>query len=183
MSYDFSNFNERTKEIEDWLKSEFALVRTGKASPLLLDSISINSFGTKTPLKHVASIAIEDARTLKVTPWEKSHIKDIESAISISNLGISTSPDATGVRVIFPELTNERRESLKKLIKTKLEDAKISLRKEREKVLTDIENQTKNKEISEDDKFTFKEALQKKVDECSLKLEKSTTLKEEEISN
>ncbi|HEY4484072.1 MAG TPA: ribosome recycling factor [Candidatus Paceibacterota bacterium] len=182
MSYNFNNFNNRVLEINDWLKKEFSGVRTGKASPLILDSIMIDSYGTKTPLKHIASISIEDARTLKIAPWDKSHVKDIETAIATANLGISTAPDSVGLRVIFPELTSERRVSLMKIIKDKLEDAKISLRKEREKVISEIDTLVKDKVLSEDDRFGLKESLQKKIDEANKNLEGIMAQKEIEIS-
>lgn len=182
MSYNFNNFNNRVLEINDWLKKEFSGVRTGKASPLILDSIMIDSYGTKTPLKHIASISVEDARTLKIAPWDKNHVKDIETAIAAANLGISTAPDSVGIRVVFPELTSERRLGLMKIIKDKLEDAKISLRKEREKVISEIDALVKDKVLSEDDRFGLKESLQKKIDEANKNLEGIMAQKEIEIS-
>ncbi|MEK7136105.1 MAG: ribosome recycling factor [Patescibacteria group bacterium] len=182
MSYNFSQFSTRTNEIEDWLKKEFAAVRTGKASPLFLDNVLVESYGTKTPIKHIAAISIEDAKTLRVSPWDRNHVKDIESAIAAANLGVSTAPDSVGIRIIFPDLSSERRLVLAKILKEKFEEAKVSIRKEREKVIADIEVKAKDKEISEDDKFKFKEDLQKLVDESVVKLEIITTAKEEEIN-
>lgn len=183
MSYNFNIFDQRVAEIGEWLKKELATVRTGKATPLILDGVMVDSYGTKTPLKHVGSINIEDARTLKIIPWEKAQIKSIETAIVSANLGISTAPDDVGVRVIFPELTSERRVSLMKIVKDKVEDAKVSLRKEREKAINEIENLTKEKIISEDDKFKLKETLQKKIDEANKNLEEVLLKKETEIAN
>ena len=182
MAYDFNPFKQRGAEIVSWLNKEFTAVRTGKASPLLLDGVLVTSYGAKTPVKHIANIMVEDAKTLRITPWDRAQIKDIESAIASSNLGVSTSPDDSGVRVIFPDLTSERREALKKVIKEKTEEAKISIRKEREKVLDDINTKEKNKEISEDDKFKCKEDLQKLVDDFGAELEAVAVKKVEEIS-
>ncbi len=182
MSYNFSIFNNRAGEIEEWLKKEYSSVRTGKASPLLLDSVFVESYGSRVPVKHIAAISIEDARTLRISPWEKSQIRDIESAIAAANLGVSTSPDSTSIRVIFPDLTSERRESLKKVIKEKMEEAKVSIKKERERVIGDIEAKAKSKEISEDDKFNIKDELQKLVESFGGRLEAIALSKEEEIS-
>jgi ribosome recycling factor len=181
MAYNFSNFSQRVGEVTEWLGTEFLAVRTGKASPALLDSVMVESYGSKTPIKHIASISIEDAKTLRVTPWDKAHVKSIETAIAASNLGISTAPDSVGLRVIFPDLTAERRQVLLKIIKDKLEDARVSLRKEREKVWNEIQDTEKNGEISEDEKFKAKDDLQKLVDEGNKKLDELVEKKEKEI--
>ena len=182
MAYNFSSFHVRAAEIEDWLKKEISAIRTGKASPLILDSVMVDSFGSRVPVKHVAAIAVEDARTLRVSPWDRNNIKAIEAAIAAANLGISTAPDTISIRVIFPDLTSERRLALGKIIKEKLEEAKVSIRKEREKVLADIEARAKAKEFSEDDRFKFKDDLQEIIAAAGAKLEEIAGAKEEEIS-
>jgi ribosome recycling factor len=126
---------------------------------------------------------MEDARVLRVAPWDMSVSKDIEKAIITSDLGLSVSVDDKGLRVIFPELTGERRVSLVKLTKQKLEDAKITLRGEREKVIKDIDNKEKEGEISEDEKFRLKAELQKLLDESTRNLESMFEKKEKEISS
>ncbi len=182
MIYNFSPFSARVAEIEDWLKKEFLTLRTGKASPLLLDSVMVESYGSRVPVKHIAAISIEDAKTLRITPWDRAQVKDIEGAIAAANLGISTAPDSIGIRVIFPDLTSERRLMLAKVIKEKTEEAKVSIRKEREKVIADIEAKGKSKEISEDDRFKFKDDLQKLVETAGARLEDLAVLKEKEIN-
>ena len=182
MAYNFLSFNIRLEVIADWLKKELTAVRTGKASPLLLDSVVVESFGSLQPIKHIATITVEDARTLRIVPWDRNHMKNIGTAIAAANLGVSTAPDSDSIRVVFPELTSERRLFLARIIKEKLEEAKISIRQEREKVLADIENKAKIKDISEDDKFKFKDDLQKKVAAAGDKLEQIARAKEEEIS-
>jgi len=181
MAYNFNAFKSRISEVETWLAGEFSNVRTGKATPALLDSLMIDVYGAKTPIKHVASINIEDPKTLRVTPWDKAHIKSIETAIATSNMGLSTAPDQTGLRVIFPALTEDRRKSFVKVIKEKLEDARVSVRKEREKVWNDIQDKERAGELSEDDKFQAKDDLQKIVDESNLRLEAMVAKKETEI--
>lgn len=183
MAYDFSKIKEGLEKIKTWLTGEFSLVRTGRASPLLLDSVMVESFGSRTPIKHIANISIEDAKTLRIAPWDTSNIKNIESAIAASNLGVSTSPDSSSLRVIFPDLTEERRKSLVKVTKEKLEEARISVRKERDEVWSDIQKKEKDGQISEDDKFTYKEELQKLIDKTNKDLEEMADKKEKEITS
>ena len=179
--YNFSPFKTKLAEVEDWLGREYLGIRTGKATPAVLDSVMVDSYGNKTPLKHVAAISIEDARTVRITPWDKSQIGAIQSAIEAANIGLSLSPDSAGLRAIFPMLTEERRKMLIKLTNEKLEDARISVRKEREKVWEDIQEQEKKGETSEDDKYKGKDELQKLIDEANAKLEELSKRKEVEI--
>jgi ribosome recycling factor len=181
MAYNFSEFKTRVLGIEEWLKKEFSLLRTGRATSAILDSITVDSYGTQSPIAHVGNIVMEDARTLRVTPWDKTQVKAIEGAITKADLGLSVSTDESGVRVIFPELTGERRAQIIKLLKQKLEDARISLRKERENVLNDFKQKEKEGEMSEDDHFKGKEELQKHVDEANRRFEQLAEKKEAEI--
>lgn len=183
MSYNFSVLKNKIGDVKNWLSGEYAGIRTGRATPLLLDSIMIDSFGSKTPIKHIAAIVAEDAKTLRISPWDKSNIGPIEQAIAVANLGVSTAPDGVGIRVIFPDLTAERRTALIRLANEKLEEAKVSIRKEREKIWNDILSQEKEGEISEDEKFRFKEELQKIIDEAVSEFETMASRKEEEIKN
>lgn len=182
MAYDFSALKTRLSEVEEFFSGALASVRTGRATPALLDSVQADSYGARTPIKHLASITIEDPRTLRVTPWDKSQIKVIESAIAAANLGVSTSSDSSGLRVIFPELTTERRTMLGKLVREKLEEARVSVRREREEVWSDIQKQEREGSMSEDDKFRLKDELQKLIDAANEKLEAGAERKEAEIS-
>ncbi len=179
--YNFSSFKTKLGEVEEWLGREYLGVRTGKASPAVLDNVMVDSYGSKTPLKHVAAIGTEDARTIRVTPWDKSQLNAIQTAIDVANLGLSVSPDETGLRVIFPVLTEERRKMLIKIMGEKLEDARISVRKEREKIWADIQAEEKAGKLSEDEKFKAKDELQKLIDEANKKLEDLSKRKETEI--
>ncbi len=183
MTYDFSSFQSRTAEIEEWFKKELSLLRTGRATSAILDSITVDSYGSQTPIAHVGSIAMEDARTLRVAPWDKSQVKAIEAAIQKANLGLSVSTDDAGLRVIFPELTGERRAQIIKLLNNKLEDARISIRKEREVVLTDFKAKEKDGELSEDEHFRAKEELQKLIDAANTRFEELAAKKEKEIQS
>jgi ribosome recycling factor len=148
---------------------------------MLLDGVKVESYGTYMPLNQVGSINIEDARTLRISVWDKQAVSAIERAIQDANLGISTVADSDGVRVIFPELTSERRLQLLKLAKAKLEDSRISVRAVRDEIMKAIDKQQKEGEISEDEKFTYKETIQTKVDATNRTLETQFIQKEAEL--
>jgi len=183
MQYNFSKFKENTKSVEDWIAKEFGGIRTSRATPAILDGIMAESYGSKMPIKQLAAINIEDPRTIRVAPYDMGALKAIEKAVSAANLGLSVSSDDRGVRVSFPELTSERRDSLIKVAKEKLEQAKVSVRKHRDDVVKDIEDKTKKKELSEDEKFRSKADLQKLVDDFNKKLEDHYAKKEKEINS
>lgn len=183
MAYNFANLKAETKRIADWLSGEFASIRTGRATPALLDGVQVESYGSRVPLKSVGAIGVEDARTLKISLWDRSQVREVESAIQVANLGVSVTSDGANLRVTFPELTSDKRKILLKLANDKTEEAKISLRKEREKVWNDIQAKEKDKELSEDEKFRLKDELQKIVDDEGKKLEDLKAKKEQEIAN
>lgn len=182
MAYDISSFKAKTVDIVTWLEKEFSGIRTGKATPALLDSVKVDSYGTKTALAHIAGITVEDARTLRIAPWDKGQIKDIEKALISSNLGVSVSVDDIGVRAGFPELTEERRVSLKRLAGERHEAARVSIKNERDKIWSEIQDQERDGELSEDEKFKGKDDLQKVVEETHKKLAELLKKKEEEIN-
>jgi ribosome recycling factor len=135
------------------------------------------------PLKQVGNVGIEDARTLRITPWDMGLIKDIERGVVAANLGVGTATDATGIRVTFPELTSERREQLVKVAKQKLEEARTTVRVARDEFWKEIQEKEKTNEITEDDKFILKDQLQEKIDAVNGELESSFEKKEEEMSS
>jgi ribosome recycling factor len=182
MAYDFSHFKKQLQGVEEWLGNEYLSVRTGRATPAILDGVSVEAYGSHTPLKHVASISIEDAKTLRVAPWDKSQIKSLEKAVMEANLGLSVSTDDQGLRISFPDLTSERRTALVKVTREKLEQARISVRAEREEVWSDIQAIEKEGEMAEDEKFRLKDEMQKYVDSANQKLESMAVRKEEEIA-
>lgn len=181
MSYDFSKIKNKAEEIKNHFKNEIASLRTGRANPVLVENILIDSYGAKTSLKHLASISIEDAKTLRITPWDASILKNIETAINVSNLGIQPIADKQSIRLILPELSEERRNSLLKLLSEKLQEIKISLRRERDEIWKDIQEKERKGEIPEDDKFRFKDELQKIIDKTTEELEDIAKRKELEI--
>ncbi|MEI6528454.1 MAG: ribosome recycling factor [bacterium] len=181
MNYDFTKFKSRIKELEDHVKKEFSSIRTGMASPQILDGVSVESYGAYMPINQVASVTIADARSLMVSPWDASQVKAIEKAITAANLGVSLKTDEKGVRVFFPELTGERRQELVKAAKEKLEQAKVQLRGSRDETQKDIDAKEKLGGMGEDDKFRFKAEMQKMVDAGNKSFEELFAKKEKEI--
>ncbi|OJI09120.1 MAG: ribosome recycling factor [Candidatus Vogelbacteria bacterium CG10_big_fil_rev_8_21_14_0_10_49_38] len=181
--YNFSEFKKKLIEVEGWLAREYLGIRTGKATPQILDGVNIDAYGVKTPLKQVAAVSLEDGKTIRVTPWDRGQLATIQMGIEAANLGLSVAPDSVGLRVIFPALTEERRKMFIKLAGEKLEDARISVRQEREKVWTEIQTEEKAGRLSEDEKFKAKDELQKIVDEANKKLNALADKKEKEIMN
>ncbi len=183
MAYSFIQFQTKIKETEQWLVKEFAGVRTGRATPTLLDGVQVDSYGTKMPISSLANISTEDARTIRITPWDASQVVAIEKAIVVTNLGVSCVVDEKGLRVIFPELTGERRTQLVKIVKEKQEDAKVAIRLEREKVWKDIQTMEHDGEMSEDERNRLKTEMEKIVQEGYKKTEEAADKKEKEIQS
>jgi len=177
MSYNTQNFKIELKKVEEWLNKEYGQIRTGRATPMVLDSVMVESYGNRMPIKNIAGITIEDSKTLRVAPWDKNQVKEIEKAINESNLGLSIVSDSDGVRVIFPMLTTENRTNLVKLLKEKLEEARIRVRKARQDEIDKLED------LSEDEKKRGKDDIQKCVDESNNNLEAIFNKKENEIMN
>lgn len=174
-------FQKKLDGVIEWLRGEFVGIRSGQASPSILDSIRVENYGTKVPLNQVGSVNIEDARTLRISAWDKENITAIEQAINDANLGVGLVTDSSGLRVTFPELTGERRDQLLKLAGTKLEEARVRARGLRDEIMKTIDTQSKNKEIGEDEAFREKDNVQKKVEETNNKLENAYQEKEKEI--
>lgn len=163
--YNTQDFKNELKKIEAWLSKEYSSVQTGRATPIILDSVMIESYGSYMPIKNIASVSIEDPKTLRIAPWDKNQIRLIEGVINEANLGLSVLSDSDGVRVIFPMLTTENRSKLVKILKEKLEEARISVRKERQNEMDKLES------LTEDEAKRAKEDIQKAVDEINASLE------------
>ncbi len=177
MAFNFTNFDKGLKEATDWLVRENSHIHTGRANPAFLDSVQVEAYGSMQPLKNIGSIGIEDAKSLRISIWDKNTIKDAEKAVLAANLGLSVVPDGEGMRIIFPALTTETREKLVKILKEKMEEARKRVRQERESVLGEI----KGAELPEDDEHRAKEEVQKKVDGANKELEKIFESKETEV--
>lgn len=177
-----NDFESKLQAVLEWLTSEYTGIRTGQATPQLLDSVKVESYGSLMAINQVASVGIEDARTLRVSPWDASLVKALEKTIRDADLGVSVVADSSGLRIIFPELTGDRRAQLLKLAKNKLEDARVSVRSLRDEAMKLIDKQEKEGGMGEDEKFTKKEEIQKKVDAINRALEGLYTKKEVEIN-
>jgi ribosome recycling factor len=182
MAMNFTQFKVRVREIEDWLRRELTLLRTGRATTAILDEIKVESYGSYSPIAHVGNISMEDPRTLRIAPWDKSQIKAIEAAIQKADIGLSVVSDGEGLRVIFPELTSERRQQIVKILHGKVEEARISLRKEREQIISDMKRMERDGEMTEDEQFKAKEELQKIIDDSNRTFEDMSEKKETEIT-
>ncbi|OGI72530.1 ribosome recycling factor [Candidatus Nomurabacteria bacterium RIFCSPHIGHO2_02_FULL_38_15] len=179
--YNFTQTKEAFKNTHEWLAHEFSTLHSGKASPMILDGVMVDSYGSNMPIKNVASVTIEDSKTLRVSPWDKSQVKVIEKAINDANIGLSVVCDADGLRVIFPMLTTETRSKMVKILKDLLEEARIRVRKEREKTQEDIRASEKSGNLDEDSKFRALDELQKLVDEANNNLEQLFDKKERDV--
>ena len=177
--YDLAQFKKTANEKGDWLSTELQGLRTGRATPALLDGVSIEVYGSRMKLNQVANISVEDARTIYVNPWDKGQIKEIEKAITVANLGVSVGSDALGIRVSFPDLTEERRGQLVKLVRAKLEEARVALKSARAKAIADIDTG----EASENEVKRLKAEVQKIVDDANKALEDIAAKKEVELKS
>lgn len=175
------DFKVKLEKIVERLKGEVASLRTGRATPALVEDLEVDYYGSKTLLKAMASISSPEPRSLVIQPWDKNAIQPIEKAIQASSLGLNPVTDRDAIRLNIPPLTEERRKELTKFLGKHLEDARIHVRREREEVLKEIDRKEKAKEISEDERFRQKNDIQKIVDEINKKIEDMGTVKEKEI--
>ena len=179
MAFDLNPLKKGIEETKMWLMTELAALRTGRATPALLDGVSLEVYGSRMKLKEVGSVSVQDARTLYVTPWDAEQVKAIEKAITVADLGVSVGSDEKGVRVSFPELSAERRAQLVKLLKSKLEEARITLRGKRADAIKDLEKM----ELGEDEERRTKDAIQKLVDDGNKEFEALADKKESELNS
>lgn len=175
-------FQKKLDAAAEWLRNEYVGIRTGQASPSLLDGVKVDSYGAKVSINQVGSVGIENARTLRVSAWDSDSVTAIERAIKDADLGVGVVTDSQGLRVTFPELTGERREQLLRLAKQKLEEARVRVRSARDEVMKSIDTRNKAKELNDDATRREKENTQKKVDEANKKLETLFVQKEKEIN-
>ena len=175
------DFKQKLDKIVEYLRGEISSLRTGRATPALVEDLEVDYYGAKTPLKAIAAISSPEPRTLEIKPWDKNAIQPIEKAIQGSSLGLNPVTDRDTIRLSIPSLTEERRKELTKLLGKYLEDARIKIRQERESVLREIDRREKAGELSEDERFRQKNETQKIVDEANKKIEDAGASKEKEI--
>ena len=169
------------KKIEEFLKTELASLRVGRATPALVENIFVDYYGTKTPLKQLASISAPEPKVLIIEPWDKNAFSAIEKAILTSGLGLSSIVDKNSIKILIPQLTEERRNTLIKIIGIKLEEVKIQNRAKRDGVMKEINDLFSEKKINEDEKFKLKEKTQDIVNKANQNLENAAKTKEKEI--
>lgn len=183
MAYDFSKLKTNITDTEEWLTRELSGVRTGRATPTLLDGVKPEAYGTRTAIRELANVSVEDARTLRIIPWDKGLLKVIEKGITDADLGISVSTDDQGLRIAFPELTGERRTQLSKIAGDKTEQAKVTLRGHRTDAIKMLEAAEKAGGMGEDEVVRTKAEIQKLIDAGNSMLEGLFAKKAAEISN
>lgn len=178
--------NQKKPEFEKVLgfyKTDIASIRTGRATPALVEDIVVDYYNQKYRVKELASITAPEPRTVAIQPWDKGAMEAIAGAIRKSDLGLNPVVDSTVIRLNIPPLTEERRKEFIKLLKQKTEDAKIKMRRIREDVWNKVQQMEKNHEIREDEKFKAKEELQKLIDDYTKKMEEMEKKKESELMN
>ncbi|MCI8832279.1 MAG: ribosome recycling factor [Lachnospiraceae bacterium] len=178
---DIKVYEEKMNKTLDSLNNDFGTIRAGRANPRVLDKIRVDYYGTPTPLQQVGNISVPEPRVLVIAPWEKNLIKPIEKAIQTSDLGINPTNDGSVIRLIFPELTEERRKELAKDIKKKGDNAKVALRNIRRDGNDAFKKAEKAGEISEDDQEELENKIQKLTDKMVEKIDKAVEAKTKEI--
>ncbi len=172
---------ERMRKAVDSTRIEFGSVRTGRASPALLDRVSVDYYGTATPLKQLATISVPESRLLSIQPYDKSSIKAIEKAISESDVGLTPNNDGVVIRLVLPELTEERRRELVKVVRGIAEDGRVAIRNVRRDVMHDLRELKEGGDMGADDEHRAEGELQKVTDTRIAELDELLKVKEEEI--
>ena len=177
----FKKAQEKLDEIIKRFQNDLTGIRTGKAHISMVEGILVDSYGSKVPISHMASISTPDAKSILIKPWDKSIMPQIESAIQKSNLGIQPISDKDQIRLSLPPLTEERRKELTKVIGKKMEEARISVRQQREDLWREIQQEERDKAISENQKFEEKEEMEKIVGKINDQIAELAEKKEKEI--
>ena len=181
MAVDFKDYARRMDKALDHLNDEFGAVRAGRANAKVLDRITVEYYGSETPLSGVATISSPDARTLVIAPWDTKLLKDIGKAIQMSDLGINPQNDGRVIRLTFPQLTEERRKDLVKQVKKYAEDAKVAMRNIRRDGMDYVKKLKKSSEITEDDQKKAEKDLQDLLDKNIKKVDAALAAKEKEL--
>ena len=181
MSAETKAFEEKMVKTIDALTSEFSTIRAGRANPHILDKLRVDYYGTPSPLQSVANISVPEARMIQIQPWESSLIKEIEKAILTSDLGLTPSNDGKVIRLVFPELTEDRRKELVKDIKKKGENSKVAVRNIRRDANDSIKKNAKENDMSEDEVKNIENDIQKLTDKYVAEIDKLVDEKTKEI--
>ena len=178
---DYQNIEERMKKTISVFEENLAEIRAGRANPAILNKITIDYYGTQTPINQVAGISVPEARLIVIQPWDMNALKEIERAILASDIGITPNNDGKVIRLNFPELNEERRKEIVKDIKKMAEEAKVAVRAVRRDGLDEFKAKQKNAEITEDDLKVAEEQIQKLTDKYVEEIDKKMETKEKEI--
>ncbi len=173
---------EKMQKTLNALAYDFSMIRAGRANPKLLDKISVSYYGAQTPLQQVANISVPEARMILIQPWDRTLIKEINKAIMASDIGITPSDDGQSIRLVFPELTGERRKELVKDCRKKAENAKVAVRNIRREAMDEIKKMEKASEITEDDEKDLENKIQKATDKFIKEIDDETEKKAKEIT-
>ena len=163
------------------LEAEFALIRAGRANPKILDKVMVSYYGTPTPVNQMANISVPEARLILISPWDKTQIAEIERGINAADIGINPTNDGTSIRLVFPELTEDRRKELTKDIKKKGDDAKVAIRNIRRDANDKVKKAEKDGEFTEDDVEQAEDKIQKLTDKYIEKIDKAIENKTKEV--
>lgn len=177
----FLTLEEKSEKTVNVLRDEFASIRAGRANPHVLDKLQVEAYGGMSPLQQLGNISVADARCLVISPWDKSLLKAIEKAILSSDIGINPTNDGNVIRLVFPELTEERRRDLVKQVKKMGEDSKVAARNVRREAMDAIKKLKTGKEISEDEASNAEKDVENSVGKCISELEKIVAAKEKEL--
>ena len=181
MSAEYQVYKDKMKKTTEILAQQFASVRAGRANAAVLDQITVEYYGTPTPIQQIATIAAPDPRTLTIQPWDGSALKNIEKAILASDLGINPQNDGRIIRLVFPQLTEERRKELAKLVRKYGEDGKVAVRNVRRDAMDFFKKQQKKSEITEDDLKKIEKDVQDLTDKYTKKIDDLCAAKEKEL--
>ncbi len=174
-------YDRKMQKSFDNMMDEFASIRAGRANPHVLDKLRVDYYGSPTPIQQVANVMVPEARMIQIQPWDRNMLKAIEKAIQVSDLGINPTNDGQMIRLVFPELTEERRKELTKDVKKKGENAKVAVRNIRRDANDSFKKQGKNSDISEDEIKQWEEEVQKLTDKYIAEIDKSVEEKNKEI--
>ena len=174
-------YNDKMEKTIGVLENEYATIRAGRANPAVLDKITVDYYGTPTPIQAMAAISVAEARILVIQPWDKSTLKPIEKAIQASDIGINPTNDGTVIRIVFPPLTEERRKDICKQIKKEGEEAKVAIRAIRRDANEKFKALRKTSEITEDDEKDLVDGTQKMTDKFCKRIDEIAAKKEKEI--
>lgn len=173
--------DEKLEKTISVLKEEYSSVRAGRANPHILDKVSVDYYGAPTPVTQTASVSVQEGRCLVIAPWDVSILKNIEKAIQLSNIGITPTNDGKVIRLVFPELTEERRRELTKQVKKMGEDSKVAARNNRRDAMEQVKKLKTDKLLSEDEAASAEKEIEKEVSDAVAKIEAAVAAKEKEL--